>query len=643
MHLLSIRTLAIISLFALKLHAQPTLKEVQVAFLADVHLQDLYGSLSDNDYKGVVNPANGKHTLLRTMEAQLHSTRIFNENYFAFIAALNDIAKRGIPYVALPGDYSDDGQPLHVRGLQRVLNEYSQKYGMQFFITTGNHDPVGPFAQDAGKDDFLGEGGKRQPVFSKPNMHAPDTTAELPVVVTADIAKMGYLGITGYLHDFGFFPKKEYLFWATPFSAYTPEAYTFKEAVQQSGLANRVYEVAPGYTVPDVSYVAEPVSGLWLLAIDGNVYLPKNNGNAADPKTYRGADLGYNNVLSHKKHLTGWVQHIAAEAKRLHKTLVAFSHYPMVEFNDDASPQIEALMGAGKWQLDRVPVEEVAQTFADAGIQIHFGGHMHINDTGIRTTAKGNTLVNVQTPSLAAYIPAYKLLTIKPNNVLEIETITVDDVAQYNELFSLYRTEYDFLKSSGAKDIWNKAILKTKSYHEFTDFHLKELVRLRFLPDDWPVPFKDFMMDVSGEELILLANRSSEVPFDVLLKNKSDYKTEWKLAEAKAKKALKGSGTRISEFKKWTGLDLITDFYRIRSADQLALADISSDRIKQYQLLSKCFAENRAGMASNDPVHKDLGLFLSILNKFLSGAPADHFSIDLNTGAVKDLKKQEKS
>ena len=28
-------------------------KKVQIAFMADVHLQDIYGKLSDSDYKGV--------------------------------------------------------------------------------------------------------------------------------------------------------------------------------------------------------------------------------------------------------------------------------------------------------------------------------------------------------------------------------------------------------------------------------------------------------------------------------------------------------------------------------------------------------------------------------------------------------------
>jgi 3',5'-cyclic AMP phosphodiesterase CpdA len=628
-------TIFTFTVFAISsLSAQTKKEEVKIAFLADVHLQDLYGTMEGTSYKGIKNPKDGQYTLLRTMDAQLHSTRIFNENYFAFIAALNDIAKRNIHLVALPGDYSDDGQPLHVRGLQRILNEYSKKYNIQFFITTGNHDPVGPFAQEAGKDDFLGDGGKAQPIFSKEGLYKLDRN-KLPVVISPDIAKMGYLGITEYLQDFGFFPQQKYKYWATPFSTYSADNYTFEDAQHEAALNNKMYDVVPGYNVPDVSYVAEPIEGIWLMAIDGNVYLPKNKGNAADPKNYRGADLGYNNVLTNKKHLIAWAKKVAADAKRLDKTLIAFSHYPMVEFNDDASPQIESLMGKGKWQLDRVPVEDVAQAFADAEIQIHFGGHMHINDTGIRTTAKGNTLVNVQTPSLAAYIPAYKLLTIKANNILEVETITVDDVPNFDNLFGLYEIEYNYLKSQDAKDIWNHDILKTKSYHEFTDFHLKELVRLRFMPDDWPANFKDFILKTSGEELLILAYSKSPLSFENQLKSK--YASDWKSAESKAKKALLKNSLRLNDFKKWDGLDLVTDFYRIRSADQLAVADISEKRIRQYKFLATLYLENQS-LAPENSTQKSLCLFLTILNKFLNGAPADHFSIDLKNGAVKDLK-----
>lgn len=616
---------------------QKNLDGVQVAFLSDVHLQDLFGSFSDNEFKGVLNTKTGKYALIRTMASQLHSTRIFNENYFAFIAALEDIAKRKIKYVALPGDYTDDGQPIHVRGLKKILDQYQKKYGIEFFITTGNHDPVGPFAQESGKEDFLGKEGKSQPIFSKDGMYKPNMNIEQPVVITADIAKMGYLGITNDLQNFGFYPSKKYKFWSTPFASYNSQNYNYKKAVEASQLNKRVYNVAPGFEVPDVSYVVEPIDGLWLMAIDGNVYIPKKtDGDPKDPKNYSEASTGYNNVLSNKKHLIKWVQDISEEAKLRGKTLVAFSHFPMIDFNDDASAEIKELLGPNKWQLNRVPVEEVAQVFADAGLKIHFGGHMHINDTGLRTTAKGNTLVNIQTPSLAAYIPAYKLLTIKKDNLVDIQTITIDEVKGFDELFDLYKMEYQFLQSQNAKDIWNIDILKTKNYHDFTDFHLKELVRLRFLSDDWPSAFKDFILNVSANDLLVLGNIQSDKDFDFILKNKSQFQKEWNEAELKSEQILAQNNLKKEDLN-WTGNDLLIDFYRFRNADELALVDVGEKRVAAYKVLSKLYLENSKEEASK-PLQKQMKLFLDIFNKFMHEVPADHFTVDLKTGEVKSLK-----
>lgn len=631
----NVLVLLFLVLFTVKISAQTAkkLEGTQIAFLSDVHLQDLFGTFSDNNYHGVLNPKTGKYVLVRTMASQLHSTRIFNENYFAFIAALEDIAKRKIKLVALPGDYTDDGQPIHVKGLERILEQYSKKYNIEFFITTGNHDPVGPFAQESGKEDFLGKDGKSQPIFSKDGLYQPNLTLENPVVVTKDIAKYGYLGITDNLKDFGFHPNKKYKFWATPFSKYTTENYTFAKAEESALLSNRVYEVAPGYEVPDVSYVVEPVDGIWLMAIDGNVYIPKKNAtaDATDSKNYAEASTGYNNVLSNKKHLIKWVEDISLEAKKQGKTLIAFSHFPMIDFNDDASAEIKELLGPNKWQLNRVPVEEVAQVFADAGLKIHFGGHMHINDTGTRTTTKGNTLVNIQTPSLAAYIPAYKLLTFKKENVVDIQTITIDNVPRYNELFDLYKMEYQFLESQKTKDIWNKDFLLTKNYHDFTDFHLKELVRLRFLKDDWPDAFKDFILNVSAEDLLLLANIKSDKDYTELLKNKDNYKKEWADASLKLEKVLAQNKIKKQDLS-WTGYDFLVDFYRFRSADELALVDVGEKRVKQYKILSDLFFENYKD--DKKPLQNQLRLFLIIFNKFMHEVPADHFTVDLKSGEI---------
>ena len=597
------------------LYSQNKPQPLKVAFLADVHLQDLYGTFEDTNYTPLINPLNNKPVLMRTMESQLHSTRIFNENYFAFIAALDDIAKRNIKLVALPGDYTDDGQPIHLRGLQKILSAYSTKYEIQFFITTGNHDPVGPWNSPAGKYDFLGQGGKNQPVFSQLQMHTVNERTELPAIITKDIATMGYEGITNHMKSFGFYPAKENKFWATPYSSYDYTTYNYETSLKEAGYDKRSYEVAPGYTVPDATYIAEPVDGLWLLAIDGNVYLPRktSDGNVGNPKNYSGASVGYNNVMTNKTHLISWVKDMAAEAQKRGKTLIAFSHYPMVEFNDGASAEIKQLLGEGKWQMERVPVDAVAQSFADAGLKIHFAGHMHINDTGIYKGENGNALVNVQTPSLAAYIPAYKLLTIKNDNAWEVETITVTNVPRFNELFGLYRMEHRFLGSIHATDIWDASILQTKSYHDFTEFHLKELVRLRFIPDEWPKDFIAYFTNATGYDLLMEAANNKSVI-----------------------KSLKKAGFKETDFKQFTGAEFMFDLYRLHSADCLALEDIDSKRLLQYKLIIDIFNKNHAGDLQG--VHKQLDLFYTIFGKFLNGAPAGNFMVNPKTGTVIEME-----
>lgn len=577
-------------------------KPVQIAFLSDVHFQDLYGSFSDNDFKGIINPKTGKPTILRTMDSQLHSTRVFNENYFAFLKALDDIAAKGIKIVAMPGDFSDDGQAYNLRGLRKILDQYRQKYGIDFYLTTGNHDPVGPFRQDAGKDDFLGENGSSLGIYSKENLGK--TT---PKIITKDIAESGYLDILDELKDFGFYPKEKDLFWSTPFSQDSYINYSYSKAFQQAAYTQRMYEVAKEFSVPDLSYIVEPVKGIWMLAIDGNTYIPKNlNGNSNDPSNYNGASIGYNNVLTNKQHLIRWVKKIAEEAKLNGKTLIAFTHYPMIDFNDGATNEIKDLLGEKKWQLERVPEEDVAKVFADAGLQIHFAGHMHINDTGIRKI-DGKMLVNVQVPSLAAYLPSYKILTIHSSDKMEVQTEVLNDVPHFDDLFPLYEKEYQALSQNKNTTLWNKDILKTKSYHDFMLFHLKELVRLRMIPNDWPKEFIEKAKSLNGEDLLVMVqNSESEV----------------------TKK-----GVQSKAFKKWSFEDLLFDLYKFQSADELAKKDIPRERLQQYQQLEKLYEAN----TSQDPFVKQLKSVFKILSLLSNGDPADHFEIDLKKQKITRL------
>ncbi|UGU16850.1 metallophosphoesterase [Sinomicrobium kalidii] len=590
----------------------PSAPDMRIAFLADVHLQDIYGKFSDNDYKGVLNPETGKYTLARTMGSQLRSTRIFNENYFAFRTALEDIAEKDIKLVALPGDYTDDGQPIHIRGLRRILKAYEDEYHIRFFITTGNHDPVGPFLQDAEKTDFLGKDGKNQVITSRKR----DTDrGELPPVVTRDIAKSGYREIMEALKNFGFSPRPDDYYWATPFSAYTPKNYSYKKALEASALKNRMYDIIPGFPVPDASYLVEPVEGLWLLALDGDVHIPKDKTTAPPvPENYGGAGIGYRNVLSHKQHLVDWVKKIAAQAKERGKTLIAFSHFPMIDFNDDASPLLKQLIGKKKWQLERVPPEEVAETFAKAGLRIHVGGHMHINDTGTRKYKDGNWLVNIQTPSPAAYMPGYKILTIHRDNHIEVETMPLREVADFQNLFPLYEQEFQYLHKHQLRE-WDKSILNTLSFHDFTLSHLKELVRLRFI-NDWPGHFRDSVLHFNGRDFLMQTIGTTGQSVKEL------------------DKRLKQADLKMEDFETWKGQDLLLDFYKIRNADKLAFPDIPATRIKQYEFLATQYKD----LPENNKLQSRLKLFFECLDRFMHGAPADHFTIDPHSGTLTELK-----
>ncbi|MEQ9301250.1 MAG: metallophosphoesterase [Cyclobacteriaceae bacterium] len=571
--------------------------------MADVHLQDIYGEFTDTDYRGVLNPKTGRHNTIRTMEAQLKSTRLFNENYFAFLAALDDVVKRNIKLVVLPGDFSDDGQPLNIRALRKILDQYSKQHGITFLATTGNHDPVRPFTKEAGKKDFLGIKGMPQAIISKAGLYELGADQLSPIIST-DIKNWGYAEILQELRAFGFFPQEDFLYWETPFSKYN-DTYSFEAAQEASLLENRKYANGEaGLLVPDVSYLIEPVEDVWLLALDANVYLPKDrlSGINGNPDDFGGASVGYNNVLTHKKYLISWAKNVSQRAKKQGKTLIAFSHYPMVDFNDDASGMMENLLGEGKMQLQRVPREEVATAFADAGIQIHVGGHVHINDTGIRTTENGNTLFNIQVPSLAAYMPGYKILTIHSEKEIEVETVVMDEVMGFDELFPLYQMEWDYLKQ-----IWKRDILKVNNYGEFTEWHLKELVRMRFIPQDWNSDFAKALLHSTGKELLLRGRKDSQKSMA---------------------QELPGDSLNLKSFEEWTGFDMLIDFYRLRNADELALKDIDENRMDQYIRL----ATHMSGI--EDVSFNTWGqLFL----KTLQGQPADHFRIALDAGTIERL------
>lgn len=529
------------------------LAQQRIAFISDAHIQNI-----------VDHPE-----LTRSMEVQVQSTRLFNENYYALIASLEDVAKRGITLVVLPGDLTDNGQFVNQEKVREILEGYKKRYGMRFFVTTGNHDPVRPYGMQNEEHDFLRPDGSR---------------------CTRENRCAGYADEMQCYAKFGFYPQPEYVYWETPFTSYQYENYNYQEASREGVLDKRQYTLCDSLRATDASYLVEPVQGLWLLAIDGGVYLPGPVKNGV--QTYEGSSVGYNNVLKYKTFLLPWVRKVVSEAKKRNKILVTYSHYPLADFNDGASGLIRKAWGSKKFDLHRVPAEEVTEAFLEAGIRLHVAGHMHVNDTGVKRGKDGKCLYNIQVPSIATCVPAYKILTAKDNQHFEVETVLVDNVPGFDSLFGLYEKEYEADIRAGKKPIWSREALDAEDYAAFCDWQFRDLVRVRFIPKDLPEAVREEIIDKTGARL--MAEITGEEPEE-----------EW------------GAD--------WKGYDLILDLYRLRYADKLALRWIPDERLKAYRTLFEA-ARRSTG---DEGLVKRIREIADIFECFLHGEPSENFVIDL--------------
>jgi 3',5'-cyclic AMP phosphodiesterase CpdA len=600
------------------------LRTDKVAFLADIHLQDVYGNFESDEFKGILLPKTGRYATIRTMEAQLNSTRLYNENYFALYAALDELVKKEIKLVVLPGDFTDDGQPMNVSKLRQILDDYEKRHQMRFFITTGNHDPVSPFQSPGGKSDFMGENGNAQAISSE-NIANKNLKGEL--AISPQIAHWGYAEIIHELQDFGFYPSEKDLFWTHPFIKLDYESYSFAKVSEVAELDYRTFPIDDGKLfIPDASYLVEPVEGLWLLAIDGNVYLPNSRSGY-----YTSSSVGFNLTLAQKNHQLDWIEKVAAEAKRLNKTLISFSHYPLVDFNDGASEELKALFGPSKFQLNRVPTSETSKTYLDAGLSVHFAGHMHSNDTGVFEDSLGNRLVNIQVPSLAAFPPAYKMLSFPSEDLIQIETEILDSVPRMDEFFDLYQMEWNKAKADLGES-WNQEILASKSYLEYTEFHLDELIWLRFLKADWPEPIKSKLLNWNLQDLTYWAGLVSDEESDQFLSESVLDFTQIQVIQERFELDQK----TWELLREVSGKTILKDFYRLKNGGDLAFNSEYKFRFFIYSKIFECV------ISYKNPGHSELDaqliLFSKIFQKIQNGLPSDDFFIDLKK---KELVRSE--
>jgi 3',5'-cyclic AMP phosphodiesterase CpdA len=578
----------------------------RIAVIADAHFHDPY---ADYGFPGIVQ--GGRRLTFRLLADTARSTRVFNESHFALYHALDEIAKSGIRHVVLLGDYSDDGQVETVKGVRRVLDGYAAQYGMRFYATVGNHDIFGATGRHRAKR-FMNEDGGYSVVSSDPQVRDRGARS---IIASEHMYCQGYPDGLAAMVDFGFFPRPEDLHWETPFGTDGDPSARLYDVHSPDGKVTR--------SLMDASYLIEPFPGVWLLMIDANVFVPVDG--VAPDETGDLADstsAGWNAMLTHKPFILGWMKDVSARARRLGKTLLAFSHYPVLDPLDGTLDDEVALLGR-TGMSERIPVEAVGEALIKAGVDVHFSGHLHVNDTA-RYRSGDRFLINVAMPSLVAFPGAYKVITIGEHH-LDIETVGIEAMPLNPELRRTYDRE---IVPSGLDA---GGMLEVSDYGGFLFEHLGHLVGRRFLKREWPMDIAALVRSLNLADLAALALMDKPVATDDTAGAVSTARDD-RVLQGRLAARLKAAGARPQLLRGISAMDFLADWYRLRMGSDLALDWITPERMALYRAVGRLYAEGTWAIAN--AAQARFALIFRIFEKCASGLPSGNFRIDRTTGAI---------
>jgi 3',5'-cyclic AMP phosphodiesterase CpdA len=546
-----------------------------VAVIADAHHHDIEG-----DYGFDAIDVDAKRLAVRSWAETRASTRVFNESFQALPHALDEIASRGIRHVVLLGDYTDDGQRQTTDAVRRLLEAYQLKHHLCFYAIPGNHDVFGPHGRHQSKG-FLTDTGASIIVTSD----AEVARANLPQARQSDrMFCEGYPAGLLPMAAFGLFAQPQYLYWESPFGRSDRIEDRHYSVSSEDGLST--------FRLMDASYLVEPEEGLWLLMIDANIFEPRNGRH--DPfheETFIDSTAaGWNALLRLKPFLIDWIRNVHARAKLLGKTVLSFSHYPVIDPFDDVNGLEAALFGPTN-VARRTPIKAVADTLLTTGMTTHFSGHLHVEGT-TRRQLDGHELVNIAVPSLVAFPPAFKI--VRPGNTLpDVESVELSGLRLDPRLIALYRRESAF--KSEAPD----AAFDTQSYGDFLFAHTRALVTHRYFPREWPADIVNRFAKASLAEIGVLLLQQQEAP------EHGQFCDDGCASKDALWQACERSGISIDALEATAMMDLVTDWYCLRQAGALALPFITGERLAIYRFLIDQLPARRPA-----PLRHSAGAFL---------------------------------
>lgn len=221
-----------------------------------------------------------------------------------------------------------------------------------------------------------------------------------------------------------------------------------------------------------LSYVARPVEGLTVIAMDTCRYSSDNTSNGDDEHETSGAISA---------DLEKWVIEQTAAAKARGDLVIGLEHHGLVP-HFDVQPTILPMYLVNGY-------ERIAQEYADAGMSVVFTGHMHAVDIAAMTTKAGNTFYDIETGSALTYPCPVRFVDLRrttvggeTNTYMSVSTKTHIGPIHYTDPATGVAYVIDDLTEYARKFGFTTAMLKTVAGDFIKSFFGK------YLPNDtWPV------------------------------------------------------------------------------------------------------------------------------------------------------------
>ena len=229
---------------------------------------------------------------------------------------------------------------------------------------------------------------------------------------------------------------------------------------------------AEGNKAGGLSYVARPVEGLTVIAMDTCRYSSDNTSNGDDEHETSGAISA---------DLEKWVIEQTAAAKARGDLVIGLEHHGLVP-HFDVQPTILPMYLVNGY-------ERIAQEYADAGMSVVFTGHMHAVDIAAMTTKAGNTFYDIETGSALTYPCPVRFVDLRrttvggeTNTYMSVSTKTHIGPIHYTDPATGVAYVIDDLTEYAREFGFTTAMLKTVAGDFIKSFFGK------YLPNDtWPV------------------------------------------------------------------------------------------------------------------------------------------------------------